>query len=196
MARKKSIPVEQLSEETQKLYDVLNEESDLACVLIGASFLDNALRSLLERFFIEDESVEGLFCQVNGPLSSFGNRSDLAHALGLISRKCHGDFKTIGKIRNKFAHAHLTLDFAKTDIMDLTDSLNTWRLLEHTSLAGHSSETLSPAHLRRSTRNKFNLSIILLANKLLVDTLGLKHRARQEELQSQTKKISFAQEES
>ena len=54
MSKKIRIPeVETLSKESSHLYDVLNNESDLACVLIATSYLDYALASLLKRHFIE-----------------------------------------------------------------------------------------------------------------------------------------------
>ena len=61
MNKKRQIPeVETLFEESQFFYAVLNNESDLACVLIASSFLDNALAGLLKNYFIDSSLVNKL----------------------------------------------------------------------------------------------------------------------------------------
>ena|SRR6266851_710595 len=78
--KKKPIPeVEQLSEESKHLYDVLNNESDLACVLIASSYLDYALASLLKRHLIKSGLVKKLLDSPRGAISTFAARSDLAY---------------------------------------------------------------------------------------------------------------------
>jgi len=52
------VQIETLTEESKRLCDVLNQEVDLACVLIGASYLDHALASLLKRYFIDSKVVD------------------------------------------------------------------------------------------------------------------------------------------
>src|SRR5690349_7710853 len=76
---KYSIPeIEALSEESEHLYNVINEEPDLACVLIGTSYLDYALASLLKRYFIDSEVVPKLLEPPRGALSTFASRYDTA----------------------------------------------------------------------------------------------------------------------
>jgi hypothetical protein len=85
MSKHPPIPeVESLSEESKQLYDVLNNESDLGCVLIVASYIDHALASLLKRHFIESRAVDKLLESPRGSISSFASRCDLAYCLGLI----------------------------------------------------------------------------------------------------------------
>jgi len=53
MAKVERIPVEQLSEQTAKFFEVLNEEKDLAVNLIATGFVDACLKALLEAQFLE-----------------------------------------------------------------------------------------------------------------------------------------------
>jgi len=48
--KKKILSVENLSEDTQKLFNVLNEESDLAVILVAASYIDTALATSFSAF--------------------------------------------------------------------------------------------------------------------------------------------------
>jgi len=78
--------LEDLSQESQALYDVLNDESDLACVLIATSYLDQTLASLLERYFVEGNTSQRLLDPRGGVLGTFASRADLSYCLGLIPK--------------------------------------------------------------------------------------------------------------
>jgi DNA-binding MltR family transcriptional regulator len=167
------VPVEQLSEDTRKLFDVLNGESDLSCVIIGAAFLDTALATLLKRHLASSSITEKMLSP-NGALGAFAVRADLAYCLGLISNYHYRDLCTIGKVRNHFAHDHLGLAFSEPEIRHLCDGLHQWRMLLHGD-ADDSPHGLTERQLATRARNQFNLSVVLLANRLLLTTLGLKH---------------------
>lgn len=47
------INIKELSDDTKKVFEVLNEESDLACVLIGTSYLSELLANIIEINFIK-----------------------------------------------------------------------------------------------------------------------------------------------
>lgn len=53
LPKKRPQPLETLSEEIREMFDVLNEESDLAAALIGTSYLDDCLASTLFRYFVD-----------------------------------------------------------------------------------------------------------------------------------------------
>jgi hypothetical protein len=53
MKRWRPLKLEELSADTQKVYDVLNKESDLACVLIGTSYLSELLASTIKASFMK-----------------------------------------------------------------------------------------------------------------------------------------------
>ena len=112
-----------LSEEMQSLFDVINNESDLACVLIGASYLDQALAALLTQYFIESGSVSMLLDPPKGALSTYASRYTLAYCLGLIPKQIFQNLEVIGSIRNIFAHSHLHVKFTNPEVVELVDQL-------------------------------------------------------------------------
>jgi DNA-binding MltR family transcriptional regulator len=91
-------------EQWQEWMEEFQAESDRACAVLGAAFLDEQLRSLLESFFVDDQrKVKELFYQ-SGPLASFSSRTSLAYVLGFLSPSEVHDLDLIRKIRNDFAH--------------------------------------------------------------------------------------------
>ncbi|HDH12561.1 MAG TPA: hypothetical protein ENG83_10285 [Nitrospirae bacterium] len=111
MSRRKIYHIEDLSKDSKILFDTLNEGSDLARVLIGTSFLDESLRSLLQRYFIKSDTAKNILSP-NGFIGLFANRCDLSYCLNLIKKKTYKDLRTIAEIRNLFAHSHLNGSFS------------------------------------------------------------------------------------
>jgi DNA-binding MltR family transcriptional regulator len=172
MRLKKRVPVEQLSEDTRRLFEVLNDESDLACVVIGAAFLETTVATLLERKFLTS-AVAGKLLEPGGALGSFAPRTDLAYCLGLITKDHYQDLCTIAEIRNRVAHSHLQLDFRDSGIRAACDQLHEWRIV----LVGEEEAPLTDAtetDLAARARNQFKLTVAFLANRLLLTTLGLR----------------------
>ena len=54
----RTLKLDELSNDVQKVYDILNQESDLACVLIGTSYLSELLASTLKGAFIDSSISE------------------------------------------------------------------------------------------------------------------------------------------
>jgi DNA-binding MltR family transcriptional regulator len=140
---------EELSEDVQKVFDVLNDESDLACVLIGSSYLGELLASILEVRFIKGNTAKRLL-DPNGAIGTFQARADLAYCLGLIDKSAYQDLSLIAEIRNTFAHKHVALDFGKSAIQATQEEL------------------------RNRARNQFKISVALLSQRINVDALSLK----------------------
>lgn len=181
MSRHPPIPeIETLSEESKHLYDVLNNESDLGCVLIVASYIDHALASLLKRHFIESRAVDKLLESPRGSISSFASRCDLAYCLGLIPKSFYQNLETLGKIRNRFAHSYLPLGLADDNIAPLVSSLIP-PTIQHTITveADHAKHT-GPASMSLvgSPRERFNVIVVLMFNSLLLTGLATKHREK------------------
>lgn len=124
MAKRLPLPPEVLSGETADLYEAVNGQSALAAVLIGASALEQAVGSLLGRFFIEGSTSERLLDH-KGPLGMLFNRASLAYALGLITKTIFNNLQAIGEIRNIFAHSHLHVDFTNKDVLAECKKLKT-----------------------------------------------------------------------
>ena len=173
---------ETLSEDSRQLYDVLNEESDVACVLIGTSYLDQTLASLLERYFIESK-ITAKFLHPHGPLGSLNSRSELGYCLGLISKAFNNNVSHIAEIRNKFAHRHLLLTFETEEITTIIEKLTPPKVTYSFAIDenGRRQEWAGPFSDCRSPRDKFNFIVIMMVNSLLLSSLAMKHRPRKGE---------------
>jgi len=86
--------------EMARLY---SEESDRGAAVLAASYLDQYLGERLRAQLVDDPSVDELF-RGYGPLSTFAAKTDMAFALGLMTRDMKSDVRLIRKIRNHFAH--------------------------------------------------------------------------------------------
>jgi DNA-binding MltR family transcriptional regulator len=170
---KLAVPLEQLSEDTRHLVDVLNSEGDLACVVVGAAFLDAALKTLLSEKLLKSSDTTVKLLDDGGPLGTFSARADLAYCLSLVSKHRHKDLRLVMEIRNQFAHRHLKLAFDDSTVREMCGRLNEWKMLLHGQEEDTTSE-LTPKELNTKARNQFNLSVIFLSNWLLLTALGLK----------------------
>jgi DNA-binding MltR family transcriptional regulator len=103
--------IDDLLNDREKLFKILNNENELGLVLISVNFLEQWLVLLLEKKFIDDpKEVAGLF-DINGLLIDFSKKVKFSYCLGIIDKVVMKDLKEIAKIRNKFAHSHQLLTF-------------------------------------------------------------------------------------
>jgi DNA-binding MltR family transcriptional regulator len=138
-------------------------ESDRGCVLVGAAFLDNYLRSLIEAFLIDDPKEVGDFLDEEGHLRSFSRRIKAAYCMGLINKKANDDLGTIRKIRNKFAHELHGLSFEDNQIKGWCSSLQT-RV-----------KTLSVP-----SRSRFTIAVFLLSQQIALKNLELREKKEED----------------
>jgi DNA-binding MltR family transcriptional regulator len=116
MRPKQPIAPDLLGDEVQKIDSVLVDGTDLAVALIGTSFLDECLRSLLSAHFRPGGTSEGLLRSGRGALGSYSTRADLAYALGLLDEHALKALRTIAEIRNAFAHSYTDATFSDGEI--------------------------------------------------------------------------------
>ena len=166
--------IESLSSDTKKVFDILNKESDLACVLIGVSFLDESLRTALHRYFIKSETAANLLHPSKGALGSYGIRCDIAYSLSIVSKIIFKDLKIIGEIRNLFAHSHLELSFGSKKVIELTNKLENIDMLKYTHI-WQKVENPTSEDLYVNSRTRFVLSLVLIHQRIMVTGLGFKH---------------------
>ena len=167
----KPINIEELSSDTQKVFDILNDETDLACVLIGTSYLSELLANIIEVSFIKTSVSGKLLDPQGGVIGQFSIRADLAYCLGLIKKNVYQDLKIVAEIRNKFAHKHLSLDFSDKIIRNKCEKLNAWQILQDKD---DEPAELSQGQKSVQARNQFNLSVILIGQRIHVDVLSKK----------------------
>lgn len=79
-------------------------ESELAQVLITASYLDNQLKNIISAIFVADRPIKRLLEGPTAPMATFSNRTEFAYALGLIEDVEYRSINAIRHIRNRFAH--------------------------------------------------------------------------------------------
>ena len=101
----------------------IQEDSDLACALLGPTLIDQHLEAILRGFFIDHrEVVDGLLANL-GPVAHLPTRVELAFALGLIGEIERYDLHLIWKIRNEFADDTSALCFERPTISKLCMAL-------------------------------------------------------------------------
>jgi DNA-binding MltR family transcriptional regulator len=161
MAKRSTVPTERLSSETEALYKILNDESDLAAILIGVAFIDACLASLLEKKFVVGDTSASLLNE--GPLNSMMTRAQLCYAMGLIPKKWYQDLRTLAEMRNRVAHNHLALSFEDPEITSHCSKLSSY-------VSGMGSVA--------EGRNRFILCVVVLSNFLILDALSLQQLER------------------
>jgi DNA-binding MltR family transcriptional regulator len=177
MKRWQPLKLEDLSEDTRKVYDILNRESDFACVLIGTSYLAELLASAINVSFIESSVSEKLLDPQRGAVGGFATRADLAYCLGLISKNVYQDLIRVAEIRNMFAHKHLALDFGDSTIRKTCEELQAWRFV----LLGEKEEVPaepSPKQIQMRARNQFKLSVVFVSSRIHVDALSKRAQSK------------------
>ncbi len=115
--------------EMMRFMQTLQDEPDRGCVLVGAAFLDDVLKSLLELHFVNDRPVTAKLLRQDGVVGTFGARIELAYALGLVSSAVHDDLNIIRKIRNVCAHRHHPASFHTPEIRDRCEALGVYRMV-------------------------------------------------------------------
>jgi DNA-binding MltR family transcriptional regulator len=94
----------ELLADTERFFWDLQRETDRGAALVGAAFLDDAVRALIRAALVADsKTAEGLF-EYPGPLHSLAARTDLAYCMGLIGKAAYQDMRLIRELRNRFAH--------------------------------------------------------------------------------------------
>jgi len=160
--------VRTLSDESQALYAALQDEREIACVLLSASFLDHCLATLLSRHFIESSVSNKLLDPRGGVLGTYAARSDLCYALGLVAKPVYQNLIVIGMIRNRFAHSHWTVAFADEDIERWCLELNFPAFIEESQELAEDEDGPS---VFSDARERFSLVVALTANRLILTAL-------------------------
>jgi len=174
--------IEKLSEESQALYDAVNDERDLPCVLISTSFLDHCLVSLLERFFIQSDNTKKVLDPRSGSLGTFSARVDMSYCLGLISKGLFQNLHKVGRIRNKFAHSYLSKTFTDPEVVYLCEKLTFPKVAGGKRVecnTGNSYDIDNPWERFTEPKLKFTICVVLMANSLLSIGHSMERRPKQ-----------------
>jgi|EndMetStandDraft_4_1072995.scaffolds.fasta_scaffold71617_2 mannitol repressor len=164
MPKRPILRPEHLSEDSQKLFDVLNESEDIAVVTVGAAYVDACLGSLLYGLLLESSITDKLLDVRGGALGTFSARADACYVLGLISKRLHQDLSTIAAIRNRFAHHHLQMDFSDTEVQELCSRLKY-------VYGPDDSQRLQMQRYMNGPRSQFALTVVMITQRLVLTAL-------------------------
>lgn len=131
---------------TMSLWEMHNG-SDRVAAILGSALVENELMHLLETKFWDDGDRNALFNSKGAPLQTFASRILMAKALGLISAKMAGELNRVRSIRNTFAHALLSIDFAHPEVAAYCEALRPGKA-NMLSWEGEDDRELPPARVR------------------------------------------------
>jgi|GEM_PF-3366672 len=175
----KSIGIDNLSKQSKDFYEAINEGTDLACVLISTSFLDQCLASLLEKYFIVSKTAQHLLDYRYGAIGALSTRNDLSYCLGLISKRLYQNIKDAGNIRNVFAHSHISISFTDTDVSKLVDNLTFPSILAATRIEnGESQQVSDPFSNFTEPRLRFSIIMALTVNEVIAAAMSTDHKPK------------------
>ncbi|WP_136413895.1 MltR family transcriptional regulator [Herbaspirillum sp. ST 5-3] len=172
MARRPPIPPEELSTDSTHLYEVLNSGPDTSAIVVGVSYIDACLASLLSKRLLKSSVSEKLLDSRSGAIGSFAARTDLAYTLGLIPKAMYKDLLVLAELRNETAHHHFELSFASEQIKGHCGKLDYAQSL--TTLGG--AQIIDSAWLERP-RDRFTITAVMILNRILLIALGTEHVA-------------------
>jgi DNA-binding MltR family transcriptional regulator len=167
------MPAETLSEDSQRFYDVLNDEPDHSAIIIGVSYLDACLGAMLEKFLIEGSTSKNFLDPRRGALGTFSARSDACYVLGMISKIIYQDLLTLAELRNHCAHHHLLQSFSDPDVSARCQKLSyAEALFQHNGIYKGMFAEIQLA----DPRTRFTLTAAMISQRLLVDALSTPRR--------------------
>ncbi len=175
MTKRPILPAEALSADTQKFYDVLNNEPDFSVIVVSCAYVDACLGSILKNYLLDSSVSENLLDARGGALGSFAARSSACYSLGLVSKGIYQDLLVLGELRNQVAHHHHMLDFSTAGVAEACCRLRFAETLERwdrdTGELMFKPEQLAPPRVR------FTMTVVLLSQRLLLIALGTKRVA-------------------
>jgi len=150
-------------DQLEDILDVFQSESDRACAVLGASYLEYLLAKAIIKAMPHGEEIsQGFFYGPLAPLGTFWSRIEAAYGLGLISNEIRSDLHTIRDLRNDFAHELEIHSFEQNNhIRDLKRNLKIGTSFAQRYKEPHRSNLLSP-------RNVFISTVVELQDELRV----------------------------
>jgi hypothetical protein len=80
-------------------------ESERACAIVGAAWVEEALQQAIESVFHPHQEARDKLFTGTGALTAFEAKIELACVLGFMTESIRKDLHAIRRIRNDFAHA-------------------------------------------------------------------------------------------
>ena len=125
-ALERHIELHTLQFEFHKLFNY-DEKNYRAIAIVGVTFLDILLESILRAFLADEENEVKELLRYGQPLGSFSAKITMADCLGLIYKPVRDDLHLVRKIRNQFAH-ELDVSFEDRKIQSWCNGLKWHRI--------------------------------------------------------------------
>ena len=168
MAKKKQfLDIPDLSADSRRFIEDLQKETDRGAALVGATFIDNVLESMLRAYFVDDKEIVDELLNSNDLIGNLSVKGKMAYCLGLIGKENYRDINVIRKIRNEFAHLDKPVSFNMPNIKELCKVLISPKVV---------SLVYEP-----SSRDIFITAVVIVSNQLLLCGLPLQHRTRRKD---------------
>jgi hypothetical protein len=106
------------------IQELTAERTDRGIAILSVTILDGKLEEAIKRFIPNDNDLhERLFgARADALLRDFSKKADAAFAIGLVRKHTNADLRTLGQIRNQFAHK-LLMKFDHQDMTKYIDRL-------------------------------------------------------------------------
>lgn len=153
-----------LFNDRKELINVLNNESDIGCILVTVSFLDKCLMILLKDIFIKSSNTVENILEPDGLLGEYSSKAKLCYCLSLIDKKKYSDLIKIAEVRNLFAHSHILLSFNNSIIQNKCNELKAWEDPFSEEYLNSISQNMNDI-----ARQKFIHTAINIINNLMAD---------------------------
>lgn len=96
----------------------LENGTDRAKVIVGATIIDTQLGRLLEKYLVQNNKLKKDALEFNGFLGTFSSKINACYLLGLISKNLFNDIQRLRKLRNNFAHNLLNCSLENKEMKD------------------------------------------------------------------------------
>jgi DNA-binding MltR family transcriptional regulator len=174
MKSRQPLSPESLSDEAQRLHQQLATSSDVAAIVVGVSYIDTSLASLLSKKLLKSSVSDRLLDSRSGALGTFSARTDMSYALALIDKPIYQELRTLGELRNEIAHSHYELSFSSPEVIERCTQLVYISTLRD-SVTG---TPIFGAEKIAAARTRFLYTASILANIVILTARGEVHAIR------------------
>lgn len=101
----------------------LKEESDRGCIIVAAAWIDDDLKTAINKFLIPKAERTDELLHESKALGNFAARIDIAYRLGLIQNETRNMLHILRKMRNDCAHKRAINSFTESSTKNRTVEL-------------------------------------------------------------------------
>lgn len=115
-------PIEVTITDYQQMVELFHGETDRGAAVLAGGYVENFLGIYLQSRMVDKTLAEKIFGS-NGPLASFSQRIDFAHAFGFLPPGVCAELHLVRRVRNYFAHHPRSASFSESPVREWASSL-------------------------------------------------------------------------